>query len=778
MKVPVSWLREYVQFDVPVEELARRLVFTSCEVDRVVHRGVPDADGNLERFLVGKVLEAEKHPNADRLQLTRVGVGEGEPRSIVCGAWNFGVGATVAVALPGAVLPNGLTLERRKVRGEVSDGMILAEDEVDLGTDHAGIMLLASEHEPGTPLADVLPLVDTVLEIETGYNRPDLTSIYGIAREVSALLDVPLADVPGEQHRGESPGPVPKDESVDIRIEDLERCPRYIGRLFRDVTMGESPQWVKARLLGAGMRPISNVVDVTNYVMLALGSPLHAFDQAKLAEGRIVVRRAREGETIRTLDGTARALTTEELVIADADRPVAVAGIMGGEDTEVTSGTSSVLLEAANFEQLGVLRSGERLHMRSEAQTRWEKGVAPELAEPAANHATQLLIDLAGARWTGDIDVKAEIPERPTIRLRPGRVEEVVGIGVAKREQRMRLERLGFRAEKKWTFRVPAWRAKDVRREIDLVEEVARFRLEEVPPTLPARRELFGRLTREQRLRRLVADVLVGLGFFEAYTYSLQADDPNPSALVLPEPLSELQRVLRTTLLYGLVGAARHNVNAGTDDVALFEIAHVYLPTGDKLPDEPWRVGGVVRGGFYRAKGAVEQVFAALKLEPRFDRAPHPFMQSPVSASVDGGWLAQLDPRLLEGEWSAFELDLADLFAHVPERILYEDVITFPPVRQDLAFSVPEAVSAGDLVAAAHEAAGPELHEMRAFDVYRGEQVGADRKSIAFAVTFQSPERTLSDEDAARLRGAIVAALAGRFGAELRAGQSGPADGA
>ena len=297
-----------------------------------MRRGVADENGNLELFLVGKVLEAEKHPDADRLQLTKVDVGEGEPRSIVCGAWNFGAGATVAVALPGAVLPNGLTLERRKVRGEVSDGMILAEDEVDLGTDHSGIMLLDAEHEPGTPLADVLPLVDTVLEIETGYNRPDLTSIYGIAREVSALLDVPLAPMPGVQDSG----PVPNDEPVDIRIEDFERCPRYIGRLFRDVRVGDSPQWLKARLLGAGMRPISNVVDVTNYVMLALGNPLHAFDHAKLAEGRIVVRRAREGETIRTLDGTERTLTSEELVIADAERPVAVAGIMGGEESEVS----------------------------------------------------------------------------------------------------------------------------------------------------------------------------------------------------------------------------------------------------------------------------------------------------------------------------------------------------------------------------------------------------------------------------------------------------------
>jgi len=442
---------------------------------------------------------------------------------------------------------------------------------------------------------------------------------------------------------------------------------------------------------------------------------------------------------------------------------------MGGEESEVSADTKTVLLEAANFEQLGVLRSGERLHLRSESQTRWEKGVAPELAEPAATHATELLVDLAGARWTGHADVKADFPERPVIRLRPARAEEVVGIPIAETEQRERLIRLGFDADEQWNVRAPYWRARDVRREIDLVEEVARFRLEEVPPTLPVRRELFGRLTREQRLRRHVADVLVGCGFFEAYTYSLQADDPHPAALALPEPLSELQRVLRTTLLYGLVGAARHNVNAGSENVALFEIAHVYLPTGEPLPDERWRLGGIIRGDFFRAKGAAEQVFSTLKVEPHFERARHPFMPSPASASVESGWIAQLDPRLLEGEWSAFELDLAELFARVPERVLYKDVITYPPVRQDLAFSVPEEVPAAELVAVAREAAGAELHEMSAFDVYRGEQVGAGRKSIAFAVTFQSPERTLSDEDATRLRTAIVEALGARFGAELRA---------
>jgi phenylalanyl-tRNA synthetase beta chain len=763
MKVPVSWLREYVSFDVPLEELARRLVFTSCEVDRIVRRGVADVEGNLGLFRVGRVLEAGKHPNADRLQLCRVDVGEAEPREIVCGAWNFGAGATVAVALPGAVLPGGLKLERAKIRGSVSDGMILSERELELGDDHRGIIVLDEPFEPGTPLADVLPLTEDVLEIETGYNRPDLTSIYGIAREVHALLGAELTPPPGRDPQRAD------DEPLDIEIDDFERCPRYIGRLFRSVEVGESPVWLRARLLAAGMRPISNVVDVTNYVMLALGSPLHAFDHATLAEGRIIVRRALPGERVRTLDGTERALVPEDLVIADAVRPVAIAGVMGGEETEVSSGTSTVLLEAANFEQLGILRTGERLHVRSEAQTRWEKGVAPELAEQAAMYATELLVELVGAEWTGDTDVKTDLPQASVIELRPERAEAVVGIPIPADDQRERLTRLGFEVSKDWRVTVPAWRARDVTREIDLVEEVSRFHLEGVPATMPERREMFGRLTHEQRLRRAIADCLVGCGFFEAYTYSLHAADPDPDALELPEPLSADQRVLRTTLLHGLIRAAQHNVNVGSGDLALFEIAHVYLPTDGPLPAEPWRLGGILSGDFFRAKGAAEQVFAVLKEQARYEAAPHPFMVSPASARVQGGWVAQLDPRLLEGTWAAFELDLDELCARAPERIVYDDVITFPAVKEDLAFAVGEDVSAAALADAARDAAGSELREMEPFDVYHGDQLGPGRKSIAFRVVLQSAERTLTDEDAAALRGRIVDALAERFQAELRA---------
>src|SRR6188768_3727705 len=408
MKIPMSWLREYVEVDATTREIGERLAISSFELETITSRGVSDVDGNLGKFLVGKVLEAGKHPNADRLQLCQVDVGEGEPRQIVCGAWNFGAGATVAVALPGALLPGAeQPLGEAKLRGELSRGMILSEREVDLGADHSGIMVLADGLEPGTPLADVLPLTDDVLDIETGFNRPDLASIYGIAREVAAVTGGVLAPQPGRDPDGGG------EEQVDVRVEDFEGCPRYVGRLLRGATVGESPPWLKARLLAAGMRPISNVVDVTNYVMLALGSPLHAFDVARLAGPKIVVRRARPGEEFTTLDGIPRKLDPEDLVIADAEGAIAFAGIMGGEETEVREGTTNILLEAANFEPVGILTSSERHALRTEGSNRWEKGVDPYLAPQAAALATELIVELTGAEWAGDTDVHGTLPEPP-----------------------------------------------------------------------------------------------------------------------------------------------------------------------------------------------------------------------------------------------------------------------------------------------------------------------------------------------------------------------------
>jgi phenylalanyl-tRNA synthetase beta chain len=759
MRVPLSWLREYVPIEVPLDELAEKLSIAAAEVEGIERIGVTDSDGNLERFRVGRVLEAEKHPNADRLQLCRVDIGEGEPRQIVCGAWNFGPGATVAVALPGALLPGGLKLERREVRGEVSDGMILAEDEVELGPDHTGIMVLAEGPEPGTLLAEVLPLVDDVLVLEPTGNRPDLLAVYGVAREVAALLDVPLAAIP----RGQTPGHVP-ERQVEVEVEDFEGCPRYIGRLFENVRIEPSPLWLKSRLLAAGMRPISNVVDITNYVMLALGNPLHAFDFETLGGGKIVVRRARKGETLRTLDGVDRRLEPDDLLIADADRAIALAGIMGGEETEIGEGTTKVLLEAANFEPFTIFKASERLRLRTEGSNRWEKGVDPYLAEPAAELATQLLRDLAGADWTAHADVHAGLPQRPVIRFRPERADGVIGLETPPEDQYALLGRLGFDRDD-GSVVAPTWRARDVTREIDVVEEIARFRLEDVPFTLPARRAMFGALTRQQALRRRVEDALVGLGFSETYTPSLVPDDE--TTWKLPEPIAVELTALRTSLLPSLVEAGRRNVDAGADRIALFEIARVYLPNGE-LPNERLHVAAIAEGDFARAKGVVEALYEALKAEPRFERGEHPLFHPGKTARTSAGVLGELNPRVLAGEWGALELDLESLFAESREPVTYDDVITYPAVRQDLAFVVPEEIEAGELVDAAREAAGPELREVEIFDVYRGEQAGEGKKSIAFSVAFQSPERTLSDEDAAALRKKIAEALAERFGAVLR----------
>ena len=760
MKVPVSWLREYVDFDWPVEELARRLVFSSAEVDRIVRRGVPGGP-NLEYFVVGKVLEADKHPNADKLQLTRVDVGDGEPRSIVCGAWNFGAGATVAVVLPGATMPGGeLRIEKRKLRGEVSDGMILSERELELGENHAGIMVLDDALQAGTPLVDVLPLGDDVLEVETLYNRPDLTSIYGIAREVAVLTGGELKPMPGSD-------PLVGDEPVEIAVEDLVGCPRYIGRLFRDVTIGESPAWLKARLVAAGMRPISNVVDVTNYVMLALGNPLHAFDYDSLAGGRIVVRRARPGETLETLDGTKRELSPDDLVIADAERPIGIGGVMGGANTEVGDATKTILLEAANFEPLTVLRSGERHRMRTESQTRWEKGVDPELAAAAATYASELLVGLTGARWVGSGETRAQPTPRAPIAFRPrtptprsvsrsAKTSSATGsngsASVSTRTGRC-IRRAGapamFAATSISSRRSRASGSRTCRRRCRSGRRCSvgsrtssgcagRSRTCSSAPASSRRTRTRYRRTIPIRTRS-----------------SCRCRSRRSSACCARRCAWGCSRRRATTSRWATATSSCSRSHTSTCRPREF-------PTSAGASAESSRAVSAA------AKGIVELVFESLHVEPRFERA-QPFAAAAVGASVQSGWVAQYGPLDLDGEWSAFELDLADLFALVPERILYRDVITYPPLRLDLAFVVDDHVPVGDLLDAARSAAGEELREARFLSDYRGDQIAPGKKSVALGFAFQSSERTLADEDGARLREAIVRALSKQFGAELRA---------
>ncbi|HEY2183192.1 MAG TPA: phenylalanine--tRNA ligase subunit beta [Gaiellaceae bacterium] len=755
MRVPVSWLREYVRVDADAQQIADALSISTAEVNGVHQVGVP---GDLGLFRVGHVLEAEKHPDADRLQLTSVDVGEGRPYSIVCGAWNFGAGAKVAVALPGATLPNGLTLERRKLRGQMSEGMILAEDELDLGTDHSGIIVLDDALEAGTPLADALPLVDDVLDLEPTGNRADLFAVYGVAREVAALFGGELQPMPGRDPQQAG------DEALGIRIGDPERCLRFVGRLFRDVALGESPPWLKARLRHAGVRSISNVVDVTNYVMLALGSPLHAYD-LDLLHGGLVARRAREGEKVRTLDGVERTLSGEDLVIADDERAVGLAGIMGGEETEVSAATTNVLLEAANFEPVGILRSSERHALRTEGSNRWEKGVDPHVAGQAATYATQLIVELAGARWTGAEDVQADLPKPAVIRLRPERASGLMGLEVAAEEQGEILAPIGFR-QIKAGYRVPTWRARDVTREVDLIEEVARFKLPEIPFTLPRRDAMFGRLTREQGLRREVEDVLVGVGYAEVYTPTFVAEGD----LRLPEPLSAEAAALRSVLYASLLEPARRNADSGEDAVALFEVARVYRDVGADLPEEHWHVAGIADGGFAEVKWAVEQIYSGLGIEPSYERTTEPYLHPGKAARTAEGWLGELHPALLDGEWGVFELDLDALAAAVPQVVAFAEVSPYPEVRQDLAFTVDDEVPASEILAAIREAAGELLRELEVFDEYRNpETIGEGKRSLAFRLAFGSPEGTLTDEDVAPVRASIVDAVATRFGAVLRA---------
>jgi phenylalanyl-tRNA synthetase beta chain len=604
MRVPLDWLREYCDPDLDTAGIEERLTMTGTKVETVHRHGVP----SIARFVVGRVLSAEPHPDADRLKVCKVDVGEGEAADIVCGAPNVAAGQTVAVALPGAVMPGGMKIKAAKLRGVASNGMILSEEELQVGSDHGGIMVLDelvldAELAPGTPLADVLAISTDVLELEVTPNRPDCLGVYGVARELHAASGAALAVAPW----GEDPladGPIAPDERsaalsaadgskvAEIVVECPDLCPRFTARAFENVKVGPSPAWLKARLSAAGQRPINNVVDITNYAMLLTGQPLHAFDLDRVAGARLTVRRAREGEQVETLDGQTRMLDDEMIVIEDADGPTSIAGVMGGARSEVSHATTRVLMEVANWSGPNIHRTSWTLGLRSEASARFEKDLAPEQCMHAQALATRLMIDLCKAQAVpGTIDVGSDAPAPAAIHLREARVDGLLGMAVPRARQAEILEALDFgvsEVEDGLEVTVPAMRRNDVTREVDLIEEVARIHgLQELPVSLPARRGAYGRLSTEQRLRRRAADTLVGCGLYEAlgWTFTsatladrlrLGAQDPRRQAPVVENPLSEDQSLLRTTLLGSLLDAAAHNASRGTADLGLFEIGTVF----------------------------------------------------------------------------------------------------------------------------------------------------------------------------------------------------------
>ncbi len=812
MRVPYSWLREYCDPGIGAAELAERLAMTGTEVERVGTVGPPTAEG----FVVGRVVEREKHPDADRLSVCTVDTGDGEPRTIVCGAPNVAAGQTVPVALPGATMPGGTKLGKAKLRGVESHGMILSAAELEIAEDSEGILVLDDGAAPGAPLGELLPLAEPVLELEVTPNRVDCFGVYGVAREVHAIAASPLAPEPwAEDAPAEGEGKASDYASVAVEVPEL--CPRFTARVFTDVTVGPSPAWLQARLSAAGQRPINNVVDITNYAMLLTAQPLHAFDLDRVPDGALTVRAAAAGEKMTTLDGVERTFDAETVLVCDSRGPSGIAGIMGGQVSEVSAGTTRVLLEVANWSGTNILRTSRLLGLRSEASSRFEKQLHPALCERAQRIASRLMVELCGAKLVpGTIDVAAEIPAPPRIRLRGERVEGLLGMPIDRSDQAAYLERLGFGVEAEGddlTVEVPPDRHYDVTREVDLIEEVARVHGldENLPSTLPGSAGRAGGLRRDQRLRRHAEDALRDLGFDEIVGWSftdpgevqrlrIPAGDPRAVGVRLSNPLSEDQSTMRTTLLGSLLAAARGNLARDAERVALFESGRVYLddpPDGEFAGErgapfaEPHRLGCLAVGplvpkswrdggepaDFFALKGVLEGLASGLGASLAFEPATEPFLHPGRAARVlaggaDAGWIGELHPLVCR-EWdlesaAGFEVGLAALVgvATAGEET-FEDTTAFPAVFQDLAVVVPVEVPAAQVRDAVLAAGGELLRAASVFDLYAGEQLGEGRKSLALRLEFRAVDRTLTDEEVAAQRDSIAARLA-EIGGSLR----------
>jgi phenylalanyl-tRNA synthetase beta chain len=809
MRVPYEWMAAYCDPGLEPEVLAEKLAMTGTEVERVVRTGPPSA----ENFVIGEVLEVAAHPDADRLRVCTVDTGEEQNRNIVCGAPNVAAGQSVVVALPGAVMPGGMKIKKARLRGVPSEGMICSESELELGDGHDGIMVLSGDHAPGAPAGEALPISQAVLELEVTPNRTDCFSVYGVAREAHAITGAPLADAPWADKS--LPAGDAVERVVSVRVEDPGLCPRFTATAFRDVTVGPSPLWLQARLVAAGQRPINNVVDITNYVMWLTGQPMHAFDLDLVPDGALEVRNAREGEKVKTLDGVEREPGPGTVLVCDRNGPAAIAGIMGGAASEVSGSTTSVLMEAATWNGPNILRSSRDLNLRSEASARFEKQLHPALAVRAQVLAAELMADLCGATVVeGMVDVAAPIPDPEPIRLRAGRVERVLGLAVEPADQAEALEVLGFTVEtdgEDLLVTVPPDRFYDVTREIDLVEEIGRINDldRRLPAELPSGSGRVGGLSRQQTLQRRAEDSLREAGFDEIVGWSftdpgettglrLEAPDPRAVPVKLSNPLSEEQSVMRSTLLGSLLGAAQRNLSRGAESVALFESGRVYLPAGEfghgplgghfpgqqRPPvNEPHHFGVLATGSidpaswrqetvaadFFQLKGVLERLAHGLGTSVEVEAGGQPFLHPGRSGEVlvggrTAGWIGQIHPSVA-AEWDlgqvvAFEIALADLLEASPlGEETYVDFTAFPPVDRDIAVVLPDRVEARAVLGTAREAGGELLRSVSVFDVYRGDQIGDDEKSLALRFRFRADDHTLSDEEVAPHWQAIIAAL-------------------
>jgi len=800
VKVSLRWLKEYVDISTPLEELCERLTMAGLEVG-----GVEVIGGSWNNIVIGKIIDVSAHPNADRLRLVTVDLGK-QRSTVVCGAPNVIVGDKVVFASVGAQLIDGhsgetMQLKPAKIRGVLSEGMICSEKELGISDSHEGIMVLSSEATIGTPLAEYLG--DTILDMDITPNRPDCLSVIGIAREIAALtgskLNIAEVNYP-ELERA-------IDSSVSVEIVEPDLCPRYCASLLTEIKVDESPQWLQRRLLACGMRPINSIVDVTNYVMLEYGQPLHAFDYNEIRGKKIIVRRAQSGEIITTLDGVGRTLNPNMLMIADKERAIAIAGIMGGADTEVTENTTSILIESANFNQAVIHRGSIAMRLSSEASIRFEKGLSRDLPLIALKRATQLMAELAGGKVAkGIIDVYPGKQRSESISLPVADIKRLLGVELDVSEIAKTLELLGFscgqtESNSKVHVEVPWWRT-DVTCAADLAEEVARIiGYDSIPTTM-----LSSQLPRHEpvpmlSLKRQLRNILVSCGFQEVLTYSLTSlemlsrlsPEPRligPAPMKVANPMSREQEYLRTSLRAGILSVLARNERCQENDIRLFEIGKVFLPLEKDLPQEKEILCAVLSGShrklswrskeepidFFVAKGVVEAILSQFGLDASFEKGEDESLCPGRVASVvvggeNLGVVGEIHPKVsgafeLSDAVYLIEIDLDKLSSFMVTLEKYQPIPRYPSTSRDIALLVDEQVTYQQICDIIQNYSL--VNSVALFDLYVGEQVPAGKKSLAFRVIYQSPTHTLTDNEVDKVQQQIIDKLQRDLRASLR----------